>query len=95
MRHSNRKLFLFGRYSIALLLPKKWLAEFGAGPGQDVVLEFDAARKRIIVRPTAAKQQSTAKPATTKQPPAKPTPKPAQPEPTTGDAADWEDIPQL
>jgi bifunctional DNA-binding transcriptional regulator/antitoxin component of YhaV-PrlF toxin-antitoxin module len=62
MRHSNRKLFLFGRYSIALLLPKKWLSEFGAGPGQDVVLEFDASRKRIIVRPQTSEETTATKP---------------------------------
>jgi hypothetical protein len=49
-RHSDRKLFLFGRYSLALLLPKIWLKELGITAGNQVHLEFDRARKRIVVR---------------------------------------------
>jgi antitoxin component of MazEF toxin-antitoxin module len=49
-RHSDRKLFLFGRYSLALLLPKTWLKELGVTAGNQVHLEFDRARKRIVVR---------------------------------------------
>ncbi len=49
-RHSARKLFLFGRYSLALLLPKKWLRELGIGPGANVQLEFDKTRGRIVIR---------------------------------------------
>ncbi len=49
-RHSDRKLFLFGRYSLALLLPKPWLKELGILAGNQVHLEFDRARKRIVVR---------------------------------------------
>lgn len=49
-RHSARKLFLFGRYSLALLLPKKWLRELGIGPGAGVELEFDKTRQRIVIR---------------------------------------------
>lgn len=49
-RHTDRKLFLFGRYSLALLLPKTWLRELGVTAGSQVHLEFDRARKRIVVR---------------------------------------------
>ena len=49
-RHSDRKLFLFGRYSLALLLPKTWLRELGVNAGNQVHLEFDRARKRIVIR---------------------------------------------
>ena len=51
-RHSDRKLFLFGRYSLALLLPKTWLRELGIAAGSHVHLEFDRARKRIVIRLT-------------------------------------------
>lgn len=50
MRKSERKLFLFGRYSIALLLPKRWLGELEVKAGSFVNLEFDRARKRIVIR---------------------------------------------
>ncbi len=49
-RKSDRKLFLFGRYSLALLLPKKWLRELSVEAGQEVLLEFDKSRRRIVVR---------------------------------------------
>lgn len=49
-RTSWRKLFLFGRYSLALLPPKKWLTEIGIKKGDKVKLEFDKSRKRIVVR---------------------------------------------
>ncbi|QQG50068.1 MAG: hypothetical protein HZB70_00565 [Candidatus Berkelbacteria bacterium] len=49
-RKGERKLFLFGRYSLALLLPKRWLTELGAKAGTIVSLEMDRARKRIVVR---------------------------------------------
>lgn len=49
-RKSERKLFLFGRYSLALLLPKRWLTELGAKAGTIVHLELDRARKRVVVR---------------------------------------------
>jgi len=48
--HSERKLFLFGRYSLALLLPKKWLGELGVERGEEVRLELDRKRKRIVIR---------------------------------------------
>jgi antitoxin component of MazEF toxin-antitoxin module len=48
-RHSTRKLFLFGRYSLALLLPKRWLTELGIVAGQQVELKFDKTKKRVIV----------------------------------------------
>jgi hypothetical protein len=50
MRKSERKIFLFGRYSLALLLPKRWLNELGVKAGTVARLELDRARKRIVVR---------------------------------------------
>jgi hypothetical protein len=45
-----RRLFLFGRYSLAMLLPKKWLIEIGAKRGELVAMEFDRRRRRIVLR---------------------------------------------
>lgn len=51
MRIDNRrKLFLFGRYSLAILLPKKWLGLLGAKRGEQVILELDRKRRRIVIR---------------------------------------------
>lgn len=49
-KKSARKLFLFGRYSLAMLLPKKWLTEIGAKRGELVAMEFDRRRRRIVLR---------------------------------------------
>ncbi len=49
-RIDKRKLFLFGKYSLALLPPKKWLTEIGVKQGDLVQLEFDRKRKRIVLR---------------------------------------------
>lgn len=57
---------MFGRYSLALLLPKTWLRELGVGAGNQVHLEFDRARKRIVVRLEEGK--SVTAPATRKKP---------------------------
>lgn len=80
-RKSQRKLFLFGKYSLALLPPKKWLTELGVGKGDNVILELDKSRKRIVVRLASeepvAQEQRKAKP------------KSSQP------ADDWETIPEL
>ncbi|MEX1051793.1 MAG: hypothetical protein WEC83_00160 [Patescibacteria group bacterium] len=76
---SRRKLFLFGRYSLALLPPKKWLSQLGVKAGDEAVVELDQARRRLVVRFDQLQQQPNAKPAK------KPTP------PADG----WEDIPQL
>lgn len=51
-RKDKRKLFLFGKYSLALLPPKKWLTELGVKQGDVVHLEFDSKRRRIVVRLT-------------------------------------------
>lgn len=50
-KKSSRKFFLFGRYSLALLLPKKWLTELGINRGDAVDLEYDRKRRRIVIRP--------------------------------------------
>lgn len=49
-KKTSRKLFLFGRYSLALLLPKKWLNELNAQRGDLVDLEFDRKRGRVVIR---------------------------------------------
>lgn len=49
-KKASRKFFLFGKYSLALLLPKKWLTELGADRKTTVNLEYDAQKKRIIVK---------------------------------------------
>jgi hypothetical protein len=59
MRKGERKLFLFGRYSLALLLPKRWLTELGVNAGAMAQLEFDRARKRIVVRFTTSPLSKT------------------------------------
>jgi len=79
-RHSDRKLFLFGRYSLALLLPKIWLKELGIAAGNQVHLEFDRARKRIVVRLDPSRAVKIAEPR----------PKPAKP----ADAG-WTPLPEL
>ncbi len=49
-KHQARKLFLFGRYSLAILPPKKWLTELGLKRGDSISLELDKKRGRIIIR---------------------------------------------
>ncbi len=80
-RHTDRKLFLFGRYSLALLLPKLWLKELGIQAGSLVHLEFDRSRARIVVR---------LRPAPTKELPQTKKRK-TPPKPDTG----WEPLPEL
>lgn len=46
----QRKLFLFSRYSLALLLPKIWLKELGAERGELVTLNLDRKRGRIVLQ---------------------------------------------
>jgi len=46
----TRKLFLFSRYSLALLLPKTWLNELGIERGELVTLKLDRKRSRIIIK---------------------------------------------
>jgi len=68
-RKGERKLFLFGRYSLALLLPKKWLSDLGALRGDAVSMEYDRARRRIVLRfdsdNSEVNVKATAKPKTT------------------------------
>lgn len=47
--HSTRKIFLFGRYSLALLPPKKWLQEIGVTDGDQAQMVFDRKKQRIIL----------------------------------------------
>ncbi|MBI4947937.1 AbrB/MazE/SpoVT family DNA-binding domain-containing protein [Candidatus Berkelbacteria bacterium] len=77
---SNRKLFLFGKYSLAVLPPKKWLSELGVKRGDNVELELDRTKGRIIIK--------TGKPAPKKiSKPKNRTDKPSK--------DDWQPIPQL
>jgi hypothetical protein len=64
--HSARKLFLFGRYSLALLLPKKWLTELTVERGDLVTMEYDRRRARIILR--FSEKPASDKPAVDKLP---------------------------
>ena len=60
-KKSARKLFLFGRYSLAMLLPKKWLTEIGAKRGELVAMEFDRRRGRIVLRFNQSAETNSAK----------------------------------
>ncbi len=80
-KSARRKLFLFGRYSLALLPPKKWLSELGAKKGDVVTVELDKTRRRLVVRLDEPNTQS----ANNKRTDSKPKP--------SGDG--WEEIPQL
>jgi len=44
-----RKFFLFGRYSLAILPPKKWLTELDVKAGDSSLMEFDRKKQRIII----------------------------------------------
>ena len=46
---SKRKMFLFGRYSLALLLPKKWLTEMAANAGDIVTVKYEKEKRQVIV----------------------------------------------
>lgn len=46
---SKKKMFLFGRYSLAILPPKKWLSEMGVEEGDEVTVELDKRKRRIII----------------------------------------------
>lgn len=63
-RKSQRKLFLFGKYSLALLPPKKWLKELGIKEGDYAQLEFDKTRGRIVIRFTAEGESPATPPST-------------------------------
>ncbi len=86
-KKSERKLFLFGRYSLALLPPKRWLTEAGVKAGDRVELEFDRKRKRIVVRlPKADDDETLEKSQDSKTKKGK----------STGrDGVDWQPVPQL
>jgi len=83
--HSSRKLFLFGRYSLALLLPKKWLTELNVERGSLVTMEYDRRRARIVLRFGAPPNLNIREPVVNK-PPAPP---------THPDRDDLEPIPQI
>lgn len=78
----SRKLFLFGKYSLALLLPKKWLTEAGVEIGDTVDLEYRAKKGKIAVifrttkKPVASSQTKSATE-------------------SLEDGSDWEPIPQI
>ncbi len=66
-KKASRKFFLFGKYSLALLLPKKWLTELGADRKTTVSLEYDHKKKRIIVKFSPTSSSKTTKPKKDKQ----------------------------
>lgn len=83
-KHQVRKLFLFGRYSLAILPPKKWLTELGLKRGDEIALELDRKRGRIIIRLSDdPANTSPAQPTATRLPKEKP------------EDSDWEPIPSL
>lgn len=61
MSKSERKIFLFGRYSLALLLPKKWLRDFKVKRGDILNLELDKKQARIIVRLKNTRNEKTSR----------------------------------
>jgi len=80
---SSRKLFLFGRYSIALLLPKKWLVEHNVKIGDIIDLELDNKKERIIVKlNSSAPAKAKIKKKSSRQA-------------GENDKTDWEPIPQM
>lgn len=83
-KRANRHFFLFGKYSLALLLPKKWLTELGVKQGSVAHLEYDATKKRITVQLTALSSKNPAP--TSGEPPATK---------NANEEADWQPIPQL
>jgi hypothetical protein len=58
-KSSQRKFFLFGRYSLAILPPKKWLSELEVKAGKACVMELDRKKKRIIMHLDASKEKET------------------------------------
>ena len=46
---TKRKLFLFGRYSLALLPPKKSLSELGVKAGDVAQVVLDRPKKRLVI----------------------------------------------
>jgi len=80
-KSSSRKLFLFGKYSLALLLPKKWLQELGVKGGEYVGLEYDRRRRRIVIRFDATNPNSRPTKTTAKS--------------KSSEESDWQPIPQL
>lgn len=46
----SRKLFLFGKYSLALLPPKKWLNKLGIKKGDTVDIKLDSSKRRLIIQ---------------------------------------------
>jgi hypothetical protein len=79
-KSSQRKLFLFGRYSLALLPPKKWLNELGVEAGDRATVEFDKTKKRLIVSFGSSHDN--------------PVRKPSQNKPTPSEDG-WQPIPRL
>ena len=80
----RRKLFLFGRYSLALLPPKKWLTKLGVEEGDSVEIEMNASKNRMIIHfhPENKTQTTPDKDKPTSKKPDKPN-------------DGWEPIPQL
>jgi len=82
-KNNRRKLFLFGRYSLALLLPKRWLKELAAERGQEVVLQFNKKRHQITIEFDSSKIPNKIPSSVSEQKKKK------------IDGDDWQPIPQL
>ncbi len=84
-KNNHRKLFLFGRYSLALLLPKRWLKELAAERGDEVALQFNKKRHQITIE-FGLKDS---------HPPVKNDGSAPSPKKKKTDGDDWQPIPQL
>lgn len=58
MRSVKRKLIKFSGYSLALVLPKKVLKQFGWRGADTVSVAIDGRKKRLIVSKSSALQSS-------------------------------------
>jgi bifunctional DNA-binding transcriptional regulator/antitoxin component of YhaV-PrlF toxin-antitoxin module len=85
MRSVKRNLIKFSGYSLALVLPKKILKDFGWNAADVIRVTSDPKKKRLIV----TKMNSA------KDPERTPTANPARPSPTTRDSDDIQPIPEL
>lgn len=84
-KNNRRKLFLFGRYSLALLLPKRWLKELAAERGDEVTLQFNKKRHQITIE-FGLKNSSSGAKSDSSTPSSKK---------KKADGEDWQPIPQL
>jgi len=82
---TQRKFFLFGKYSLALLLPKKWLSELGVGEQSQVRIEYEGSKRKITLRFDEGLLADSTKKVVKKKPTGK----------TSDSDETWEPIPQI